>query len=65
MHDEKFGINCKLRNKLLLIVIFHFLLVKATMNVLHLCKLRKDCFTGNGHGAVVLKKLLYFFISQL
>jgi hypothetical protein len=44
------------RNKKILIVIFHFSLVKATMNAPHLCKLRKDCLTGIGNGARVLTK---------
>ncbi len=29
-----------------MIVIFHFSLVKATMNAPRLCELRKDCFTA-------------------
>jgi hypothetical protein len=65
MRDEKFGVNCQFRVKLFLIFIFHFLLVKARINALHLCKLRKDCLTGSGHGAIVLKKCRYFFIFQL
>jgi hypothetical protein len=36
----------KSRSKLFLIVIFHFSLVKATVNALRLCELRKDCFTA-------------------
>jgi hypothetical protein len=37
---KKFGINGQLRNKLLLIVIHHFSLVRAAMNALHICKMR-------------------------
>jgi hypothetical protein len=37
---KKFGINCQLGNKLFMIVIHRFLLVKATMNAPHICKLR-------------------------
>jgi hypothetical protein len=37
-----------LRNKHFFIVIHRYSLVKAAMNALHLCKLRKDCFTGTG-----------------
>jgi hypothetical protein len=46
---------------------FHFLLVKAAMNALHLCKLRKDCITGSGHGAIVLinASISSFLIFQL
>ncbi len=65
MLDEKFGISCQLRNKLCLIVNHHFSLVKAAMNAPHLCKLRKACLTGTGHGATVLTKRLHFFIFQL
>jgi hypothetical protein len=62
---KKFGINCQLWNKLFLIVIFHFLLVKAAIHALRLCKLRKDCLTGIGHDAMVLTKRLHFFTFQL
>jgi hypothetical protein len=37
---EKFGINGQLRNKLFLIIIHLFSLVKATMNALRICKMR-------------------------
>jgi hypothetical protein len=47
-----------LRKKI--VVIFHFSLVKAAMNAPHLCKLRKHCLTGNGHGAMV-----HFFIFPI
>jgi hypothetical protein len=62
---KKFGINWQLRNNLFLIVVFHFLLVIVAMNALHLCKLSKDFLTGIGHGAMVLKSPLHFFILQL
>jgi hypothetical protein len=47
------------------IFIFHFLLVKAAVNALHLCKLHKDCHTGIGHSAMVFTKRLHFFIFRL
>jgi hypothetical protein len=62
---KKNGINCQLGNKLFLIVIFHFSLVKAPMNAPHLCKLRNDCLTGIGHDEMVFEKRLHFFIFQL
>jgi hypothetical protein len=65
MRDEKIGINCQFQEKLFIIFIFHFELVKARMNALHFCKLRKDCLSGSGHGTIVLTKCLYFFIFQL
>jgi hypothetical protein len=37
---KKFGINCQLRNKLFLIVIHRFSLVRAAMNALRICKMR-------------------------
>jgi len=37
---KKFGSNGQLRNKLYLIVIYHFSLVKAAMIALRICKLR-------------------------
>jgi hypothetical protein len=36
---KKFSINCQLQNKLFLVVILHFSLVKAAMNASQLCKL--------------------------
>jgi|688.fasta_scaffold2350062_1 hypothetical protein len=39
---KKFGINGQLRNKLLLIVIHRFPLVKVAMNALRICKMRND-----------------------
>jgi hypothetical protein len=37
---KKCGINGQLRNKLFVIVIHHFLIVKAAMNALPFCKMR-------------------------
>jgi hypothetical protein len=39
---KKFGINGQLRNKLFLIVIHCFSLLKAAMNALRICKMRND-----------------------
>jgi hypothetical protein len=39
MRYEKFGINGQLGNKLFLMVIHRFSLVKAAMNALHICKM--------------------------
>jgi hypothetical protein len=36
---KKFGINGQLRNKLILIVIHRFSLVRAAMNALRICKM--------------------------
>ncbi len=36
---KKYGINGQLRNKLFLIIIHRFSLVKAAMNALHICKM--------------------------
>jgi hypothetical protein len=52
MRYEKFGINCQLRNILILIVIFCFSHVKAAMNVA-----RKLCN--------VVKKRFNFFFFQM
>ncbi len=38
---KKFAINGQLRNKLFLIAIYRFSLVKAAMNALRICKMRK------------------------
>ncbi len=65
MRGEKIGINCQLRNKLFLIVIHRFSLVKAAMNAPRLYKLGKDCLTGTGHGAMVFTKRLNSLIFQL
>jgi hypothetical protein len=51
---KKFGINGQWWNKLFLIVIHRFSLVKAAMNAPHICKLRKNCLTGIGQCAIVL-----------
>jgi hypothetical protein len=40
----------------LLIVIYHFSLVKAAMNAPHVCKLRKNRLTGINHCTIVLSK---------
>jgi hypothetical protein len=37
---KKFGINGQLRNKIFLIVIHRFSLVKAAVNALRICKMR-------------------------
>jgi hypothetical protein len=37
---KKFGINGQMRNKLFLIVIYHFSLVNAALNAARVCKLR-------------------------
>jgi hypothetical protein len=55
MRNKKIWYQLPLRSKLLLIVIFSFSLDKAKMNDPNLCKLRKDCRTVIGHGAMVLK----------
>jgi hypothetical protein len=54
---KKFGVNCQLQNKL---VIFHFSLVKATMNAPQFVSL-----TSIGHGAIVLLKRRHLLIFQL
>jgi hypothetical protein len=51
--------------KLLLIVIFHYSLVKAAVNALQLCILCKDCLFGIDRGGMLPKKCLHFFIFQL
>jgi hypothetical protein len=43
---KKFWIIGQWQNKLFLIVISCFSLVKAAMNALRVCKLRKNCLTG-------------------
>jgi hypothetical protein len=58
-----FGMSCQLRDKLFWIVIHRFSLVKAAMNAPRLCKLSKDCLTGNGHGAMVFTKCLKKFLN--
>jgi hypothetical protein len=41
---KKFGINGQLRNKLFLIVIYHFSLVKAAMNAARIFKFRNGLY---------------------
>ena len=72
MRYEKFSFNGQMRNELFLIVIYHSSLVKAAVNGLRICKLRKDSLTGTGHGATVFVAALeyattshHFFIFQL
>ncbi len=60
-----FVINCQLRNKIFIIVIYRFSLVKAAMNASHLYKSCKDCLTDTGHGAMVFTKRLSFLIFLL
>jgi hypothetical protein len=56
---KKLGINGQWRNKLLLIVIHRFSLVKAAMNAPHLCKSHKNCLSGFDQCAMVLSKRIY------
>ncbi len=69
---KKFSFNGQMRNELFLIVIYHSSLVKAAVNGLRICKLRKDRLTSTGHGATVFVAALeyattshHFFIFQL
>jgi hypothetical protein len=62
---KKIGHQLRIGEQNFFISIFNFSLVKAAMNALHLCKLRKDCHTGIGHGAMLLTKCAHFFIFQL
>jgi hypothetical protein len=43
---KNFRINCQLQRQPFFIVILHFLLVKAEVNALHICKLINDCLNG-------------------
>jgi hypothetical protein len=52
---EKFIINGQWRNKLFLIVINRFSLVKAAKNAPSVCKLHKNCLSGIDQCAMVLK----------
>jgi hypothetical protein len=52
---KKFIINCQWRNKLFLNVVNRFSLVKAAMNALRVCKLRKNCLTVIDQCEMVLK----------
>ncbi len=65
---KKFSINGQWRNKFFFIVIHCFSLVKAAMDVLCVCKLRKNCLTGISNGndieakrneASILRHFLY------
>jgi hypothetical protein len=55
MPYEKIHYNGQWQNKLFLIVIHRFPLVKAIMNAPRVCKLRKNYLTGIDHCAMVLK----------
>jgi hypothetical protein len=63
---KKFFINGQWRNKLFLIVINRFSLVKASVNASFVCKLRKNCLTVSEQCALVLKtpKFLHFPINK-
>jgi hypothetical protein len=52
---KKFIINGQRRNKLFMIVINSFSLVKAAMNAPRVCKLRKNCLTVIDQCEMVLK----------
>ncbi len=52
---KKFIINGQQRNKLFMIVINRFSLVKDAMNAPRVCKLRKNCLTVIDQCALVLK----------
>jgi hypothetical protein len=58
---SKFSINDQLQNKLLLIVIYHFSLVKARIKAPRICKLHKNYHTGIEQCAMVLSNRLNFF----
>jgi hypothetical protein len=51
---KKIIYNGQVRNDLFSIVIYHSSLVKAAVNGLRICKLRRDHLTGTGHGATLL-----------
>jgi hypothetical protein len=55
---KKFGINGQMRNKLFLIIIYRFSLVKATMTAVRVLCAFVNC-------AMVLTKRLMFFFFQL
>jgi hypothetical protein len=48
---QKFYFSDQWRNKLFLILIYRFSLVKAAMNAQRVCKLRKSYLTGIGKRA--------------
>jgi hypothetical protein len=57
MWNEKIWYQLPIANKLFLIVIFYFSLVKTAMNPPHLySKLRKDYIAGIGHGAIAIEE---------
>jgi hypothetical protein len=62
---KKFVTNGQWWNKLFLIVINRFSLVKAAMNAPRVCKLRKNCLTVIDQCAMVLKapQFLHFSIN--
>jgi hypothetical protein len=62
---KKFIINGQWRNKLFLIVVNRFSLVKAAMNALSVCKLRKNCLTVIDQCPMELKtpQFLHFSIN--
>jgi hypothetical protein len=69
---KKIIYNGQMRNEHFLIIIYHSSLVKAAVNGLRICKLRRDCLTSTGHGATVFVAPLeyattshQFFIFQL
>jgi hypothetical protein len=69
---KKIIYNGQMRNEHFLIVIYQSSLVKAAVNGLRICKLRRDRLTGTGHGATVFGAPLeyattshQFFIFQL
>jgi hypothetical protein len=59
---KKFSINGQWRNKLFLIFIHRFSLVKAAINAPRVCKLRKNCLTGIGQSEMVLSKCINFLV---
>jgi hypothetical protein len=63
---KQFIIDGQWRNKLFLIVINRFPLVKAVMNDPRICKLRKNCLTVIDQYAMVLKtpQFLHFSINM-
>ncbi len=62
---KKFIINYQWWNKLFLIVINRFSLVKAAMNAPFVCELRKNCLTVIEQCAMVLKnpQFLHFSVN--
>jgi hypothetical protein len=48
----------KIADKLFLIIIYHFSLVKAAAKASRICKVRKNCLIGFDQCAVVLSKRL-------